>query len=158
VCVLAAGGDALEQDSVSILLDGFRDGDGPEDRCDPSLRRHVLRFEVSADTMATFREAMAKIRRDAGPPLDDDASLLLLAREILVGRRDEGRASYQTVLTLCESCGRGWQQGRGEQVEVSPEVVEMAGCDAQRVGRIGTGAHVGARARQDVPPAVRRIV
>jgi hypothetical protein len=109
---------------------------------------------VSAETMATFREAMAKLRRDAASPMDDDAALLLLARQALHGPADAGRANYQVAVLVCEQCGRGWQQGRGEQIEVSSEVVEMAQCDAQRLS-----PHVGgSRARQDVPPAVRREV
>jgi hypothetical protein len=123
----------------------------------------VLRFELSAETFATFREAMAKLRRDTGSRLDDDAALLLLARQTLGGPTEPGRANYQIALSVCEECGRGWQQGRGEMVEVGSEVVEMASCDAQHLGRIQSGpaAHVGARAtraRQDVPPAVRRLV
>jgi hypothetical protein len=151
-----ARGKTLRQ--IEELVAGHEPGDGPEDRYDPSLKRHVLRFEVSADTMAIFREAMAKIRRDAGSSLDDDASLLLVARQILGGPRDAGRANYQMAVTVCGSCDRGWLQGRGEQIEVNAEVVEMAGCDAQEIGSLGPAAHVGARARQDVPPAVRRQV
>jgi hypothetical protein len=102
---------------------------------------------------------MAKIRRDAGSSLDDDASLLLMARQILEGPRDNGRANYQMAISVCRDCGRGWQQGRGEQVEVSSEVMEMAQCDAQQLRPVvHADTHVGARARQDVPPAVRREV
>jgi len=125
-------------------------------------------MEVSAETFATFREAMAKLRRDAGEALDEDTAVLLLARTALKGPK-EGRANYQVALTVCEACRRGWQEARGEQVEVGSEVIEMAGCDAQCVGRIDVApsAHVGAsgvtqagasRARQDIPPAVRRKV
>jgi hypothetical protein len=153
---------------IEELVAGHQPGDAPDDPSDSSLRRQVLRFDVSAETYATFREAMAKLRRDAGSPLDDDASLLLLARRILGGPTDSGRANYQVALTLCEACGRGWQHGRGELVEVGREIVEMARCDAQSLGPVGQGrenarpaTHVGARsgrARQDVPPAVRREV
>ena len=94
-------------------------------------------MEVSAETFATFREAMAKLRREAGESLEDDAALLLLARQALGGPSDEGRANYQVALTVCESCRRGWQQGRGEQIEVGADVVEMARCDAQDVGHVG---------------------
>jgi hypothetical protein len=115
---------------------------------------------------------MANLRREAGSFLDDDASLLLLARQILGGPTDEGRAPYQIALTVCEQCGRGRQQGQGELIDVGSDIVEMAQCDAQLIGRIdspgqnGEGedqrhvdAHVGGvpgKARQDVPPAVRR--
>jgi RuvA, C-terminal domain len=149
---------------VEEMVAGHEPGDQPGDLADPSLRRHVLRMEVSAETFATFREAMAKLRREAGESLEDDAALLLLARQALGGPSDEGRANYQVALTVCESCRRGWQQGLGEQVEVGAEVVEMARCDAQDVGHLGVecSTHVGdsgsVRAHQDIPPAVRRKV
>ena len=74
------------------------------------------------------------LRREAGESLDDDAALLLMARRILAGRggatepsspvlsgsrgggRDDGRASYQIAVTLCEACQRAAQVGGGEAV------------------------------------------
>jgi len=148
---------------VEGLVAGHRPGNGPDDPYDASAERHVLRFDVSAETLATFCEAMASLRRDADSSLDDDAALLLLARCALQGPNDEGRANYQVAFTVCEACGRGWQQGSGEAIEVHPDVLETAYCDAQHIGRIDPAsvkrAHVGAdRAQQDVPPAVRRLV
>jgi hypothetical protein len=162
------------------LVSGRRPGSLPSDAPEASAKRHVLRLEVSGEVLATFREAMAKIRRDAGEALDDDAAILLLARSVLGGPGDEGRSSYQVVLTVCECCGRGRQQGRDELV------VEMATCDGQNIGtalpdaHVGTrsestsdahvgdeahvlsGAEVGAssftRATQTIPPALRRAV
>jgi len=146
---------------VEEMVAGHRPGEGPGDRADPSLRRHVLRMEVSAETFATFREAMAKLRRDSGESLDDDSAMLLLARNTLGGPNDAGRANYQIAMTVCETCGRGSQRGRGEEVQVGSEILEMASCDAQQVGRIDSPAstHVGAsRAHQDISPAVRRKI
>jgi hypothetical protein len=143
---------------IETLVAGHRPGDAPDDPHDPSLARHVLRFEVSADTLATFREALAKIKRESGSSLDDDAALLLVARHILVGPMDSGRSNYQIAFTLCDECDRGWQQGQGEPVEVVADVVEMARCDAQSIGpttHVGEGRH---RASQHVPPATRRLV
>jgi 5-methylcytosine-specific restriction endonuclease McrA len=150
-----AKGRTLRQ--VEELVAGHKPGERPDDPHDPSLRRHVLRFDVSAETYATFREAMAKLRRESHSPLDDDASLLLLARQILGGPTDEGRAPYQIALTLCDECGRGRQQGRGELIDVGSEIVEMAQCDAQHVGDTHVGA-TPAKARQDVTPALRRQI
>jgi len=147
----------------------------------------VLRLEVSGEALATFREAMAKMRREAGEALDDDAAVLLLCRQALEGPRDDGRSSYQVALTVCEHCRRGMQQGRGELVEVSSDIVEMAERDGQNVGHVGETrhahvgetrhahvgetrhahvgetrhAHVGAglpRATQAIPPSLRRRV
>ena len=69
---------------------------------------------------------MAKLRRDAGASLDDDAALLLMARSMLDGPRDEGRASYQVALAICSDCRQARQQGGGEAVEVGPEIAAMA--------------------------------
>jgi hypothetical protein len=158
------------QRQIEQLVSGRKLGDGPDSAAGPT--RHVLRFEVSAATLATFREAMAKLRRTAGESLDDDAALLLLARQVLEGQSDEGRSSYQIAVTVCERCERGFQQGQGELVEIDAATIEAAKCDAQAIGSLHTAAaHVGttdtrvgngtlrsARAKQNIPPATRRLV
>lgn len=106
---------------VERLVSGRRPGSLPTDPSDPAAERHILRFEVTGEVLATFRDAMAQIRRNSGGPLDDDQALLLLARQVLAGPTDEGRASYQVALTVCESCARATQTGRGEPVLVSNE-------------------------------------
>ncbi len=136
---------------IERLVSGRAPGDGPADPPRAEARRHVLRFDVSADTFATVREAMARLRRDADGPLDDDAALLLMARAVLGGPADAGRASYQIAMTVCERCRAGMQQGKGEAVDVEPAIVEMAECDAQHVAD-------GKRATQTIPPATRREV
>jgi hypothetical protein len=197
---------------IEDLVSGHHLGDGPGKPRDSSSSRHVLRFEVLAETVSTFREAMAKLRREFGGPMNDDAALLLMARHALGGPSEASRGSYQIALTVCEECRRGWQQGKGELALVGPEIVEMACCDAQHLGHVPppagssdgggdasnvdhahaapqprvevddqthpaqqTNAHVSlrakedmggllpvmsrpSRARQDVPPAVRRQV
>jgi hypothetical protein len=161
---------------VEKLVSGHRPGSLPDDPTEPSAERHVLRFEVSGEVLATFRAAMTKIRTEAGGPLDDDAALLLLARQVLAGPSDDGRASYQLELSVCEQCQRTQQVAQGELVEVSAEVAAMVRCDAQRLAT----AHVGearearldtktatvtpatrkrrARATQTVAPSVRRAM
>jgi hypothetical protein len=168
----AAHGRAIRE--VEELVSGHRPGSLPDDAPDPRAKRHVLRLEVSGEVLATFREAMAKVRRDAGEALDDDAAVLLLCRQ--EGPRDDGRSSYQVALTVCERCRHGMQQGRGHNVDVAPEVVEMAECDGQHLGHVESCAHGGAndeptgadvdanthvgthRATQTIPPALRRAV
>jgi len=164
----AARGRSIRE--VEELVSGHHPGSLPDDAPDPRAKRHVLRLEVSGEVLATFREAMARVRRDAGESLDDDTAVLLLCREALEGPRDDGRSSYQVALTICERCQRGMQQGRGELIEVGQEVVALAECDGQHMGPI-QHAHVGApadasaavgaeptRATQTIPPALRRAV
>src|SRR5690606_40997890 len=97
-----ARGKALRQ--IEQLVSGKERGDRPSDPGRPEARRHVLRFDVSAQTYATFREATALIRRRCPEPMDDDALLLQVAREILRGPGDAGLASYQVSVTVCERC------------------------------------------------------
>jgi hypothetical protein len=120
---------------VERLVSGRKRGERPSDEIEASDQRHTLRFDVSAETFAIFREAMRALRQRSNGPLDDDTALLLMAREILGGPTDEGRSSYQVALNVCERCGRGTQDARGEVIPVDGFIVEMARCDAQYVGR-----------------------
>jgi hypothetical protein len=161
----AASGQTVHQ--VERLVSGHRAGDLPSAPKTAGAERHVLRFEVSGEVLATFREALTKLRRDAEGSLDDDAALLLMARHVLGGPVDEGRASYQVAITVCEACQRTTQTGGGEAVELTAEVAAMARCDAQILPRahMGPAEHAHMRqaepshkATQRVPPAVRRAV
>jgi hypothetical protein len=180
-CNVVERGQTAHQ--VERLVSGHRAGDLPSAPKTAGAERHVLRFEVSGEVLATFREALTKLRRDADGSLDDDAALLLMARQVLGGPVDEGRASYQVAITVCEACQRATQTGGGEAVEVSADVAAMASCDAQILPRAHMGnvdrahvgraehAHVGRaehahvretklshKATQTIPPAVRRSV
>jgi 5-methylcytosine-specific restriction endonuclease McrA len=146
---------------VEKLVSGRKPGDRPSDPASLEAKRHTLRFDVSAEVLATFRDAMAKLRRDSGGKLDDDEALLLMARQVLGGPRDSGRSSYQVSVTVCERCRQAYQQSSGERIEVCAEVVAMAECDAQQLGRTHVGPREDpepARVTQSIPPAVRRQV
>ncbi|HEX4339174.1 MAG TPA: hypothetical protein VH062_24875 [Polyangiaceae bacterium] len=162
---------------LEALVAGKSPGDGPSSAGKLDARRHVLRFEVAPETLALFREAMNKLKR-SGTPLDDDSALMLMARHVLGGPADDGRASYQIALSVCPECGGGYQHASGELIPVSSDVVAMAECDGQHIGVIAPpvasaepardeSAHVGAarvraiggvRAKQTVSPATRRAV
>jgi hypothetical protein len=146
---LAAGAGKSVRE-IEELVSGHLPGDLPGEGAQPEARRHVLRLEVAADVLALFRQAVGALRQAHGGPLDDEQALAMMARLALGGPGDDGRASHQILMTLCERCARGQQEARGLLVPVDAEVVERAACDAQRVEAGG--------ARQDVPPAVRRAV
>ena len=127
-----ARGKTLRQ--LEEVIAGKHLGAAPDSPADPAARRHVLRFEVAAETFALFRDALEELRRRTGTASDDDSALLEMARHVLGGPRDEARASYQISLHVCPECGSGRQQSKGELVPVGPEVIRMAHCDAQHLG------------------------
>lgn len=138
---------------------GHRKGDRPNDPIDPTLRTHVLRFEVKAETYALVRQAMTILEREHGERLDDDALIRTLCRRVIDGGDacdERTRAPYQIAVTTCEQCKRGWQDGGGVTVEMSVSAIEAARCDAQHIGSID-GAET-TRATQTIPPAKRRKV
>ena len=157
-----AATDGKRVREVERMVSGRRPGQTPRDPVDARAQRHVLRFEVSAEAYALFREAVRVMRREVDPSLSEEQVLGEMARRALGGPADEGRSPYQVALTICEGCGRGWQDARGEKVDVPAEVIEKAACDAQRIGRLdpsSSSSHGGrARASQTIPPAVRREV
>jgi hypothetical protein len=166
---LAAGADKTVR-QLEALVAGAQPGDLPTSPRDPSLRPRVLRFEVTAETYALFREAASQLRRRSDARLDDDALLMTMARAVLQGPSDEGRSSYQVALSVCPECGNGAQLAAGELLPVAPEVAAMAQCDGQHIGPSTTpanddaassvDAHVdaNARAKQSIRPATRRSV
>lgn len=160
-CEAGCGKSARE---LEKLVSGLQPGDKPTDTPSPKVKRHTLRLDVSADTYATFREAVAMLQRIC-PDLDgEEAALEQMARAVLQGPKDTGRSSYQIAMTVCERCQQGVQHGRGQEVPVAPEIVEMAACDGQFVpmdsGEAGSGETEGdkPKAKQAIPPSVRRGV
>jgi 5-methylcytosine-specific restriction endonuclease McrA len=129
-----AGGKTVRE--LEALVASRAPGDAPDAPATDRPRPRVMRFEVAADTFATFREAMQQVRRLAGSSLGDDAVLLAMARQVLGGPRDEGRSSYQISLSVCDVCGGGAQSAAGELVPVDAAVVAMAACDAQQLGEL----------------------
>jgi hypothetical protein len=123
-----ARGKSLRQ--IEALVAGANPGDTPGAPAAPGnalgapAQRHVLRFEVTGETFAAVREAVAQLRRAQGGLVDDDAALLAMARALLGGPSDGGRSSYQMSLAVCPNCGRGTQRAAGDRIEVSPEAVD----------------------------------
>lgn len=143
------GVEGLTVGDIEKLVAGREPGDLPDDP--PRPRRHRLSFEVSAEVYALFRDAQAKVRADAGGSVEDEDVLRAMSRLVLEGPADEGRASYQIAVSLCSACGSASQDGAGQAIAIDQIAVETAQCDAQRVDELG-------HAKQDIPPATRRLV
>lgn len=150
----AARGKNVRQ--LEELVAVHRPGDLPSDPPEPDLKPRVLRFEVSTATFARVRQVQQVLADEHGGQLDDEALLGAMCDAILNGstEADEGRAKHQVLTIVCESCKQGWQQGGNLDVPINAIDVEMAECDAQRIG----SDREPARATQDVTPKLRRHV
>jgi hypothetical protein len=155
--IAAAMGKNLRQ--IEDLVADHRPGDGPDDPPDPEARTQIVRFELAAETFALLRQARIALDDEHGHNLPDDAFVTALCSAVLDGAptsEPTGRARFQIAVTVCERCGRGWQEGAGAQIAIDGAAVERAMCDAQHIGSIDGSAPE--RAYQDIPPSIVRFV
>jgi len=173
---------------VERLVAGRRPGDHPTDAPRPEVVKHVLRFEVSAETLAAFRGALRCVAERSGHRLDDDAALLLIARAALDApmpsttsaneadndngepERAAGAPRYQISVQECPRCKRGFMPAGADLLEIASASLAAAHCDAQRIGENDAGAdtspttqtdetHVGANAPPTrTTPSIPRAV
>jgi hypothetical protein len=107
---------------------------------------------VRPATLALLRQAQQVLEDERGERLDDDGLISSLCNAVLAGssETESGRAKHQILITRCEACGAGWQEGAGTRQPLDAADLARAECDAQRVGE--------GRATQDVAPRVARFV
>jgi hypothetical protein len=148
----AARGLGMRQ--IEELVSGREQGDRPGDRRNPKLEEHTIQLKVTGETIAIWRDAISAVRKAGGGTLSDDEVIQTIARSVLGGPADDGRASYQIVITRCPDCGRAEQRGAGHEHAIDDAALETAACDAQHIDMRDPGA----RATQEIPPATRRFV
>jgi hypothetical protein len=149
---------------IEELVSGREKGDLPDAPKKPMLVRRTLRFDVTPDVYALYREARRAVQAQLGHIVTDDDVFAEMCRAAIDGRRGEDRGdadvaspAHQVSMTVCEVCEAGMQVGAGTAVDVSPAVVAAARCDAVTIGRLDDGGEP-ARATQTIPPKVRRAV
>ncbi|MCK6547761.1 DUF222 domain-containing protein [Myxococcota bacterium] len=118
---------------IEVMVAGRKKGDLPTDPKSSEACEILLSFRVSVATAALVQDALQKLRREAGGHLSDDDALTQLARTVLEGQRDSGRASYQIAVEVCPSCKKAERTSDGESVPIDGSVLAMAACDAEVV-------------------------
>ena len=93
---------------------------------------------------------MARLRRESDGQLSEEDAFMELCRRSLGAASDPGAEPCQVALTVCDHCGRTWQDAGGETLELPPEVGERAACDAQHLGGVHSG-HFGSPAQGAAP-------
>jgi hypothetical protein len=139
---------------ASARRSGLRASRG-EDEPAPDLEPRRLRLDLAPDVFARFLAAQRQLEEDARERLSDDDVMAALCNAVLAPTTDRG-ARHQIAVTVCDRCDRGWQDAAGQTIEVTPAAVELAQCDAQRVGRVDRD--VPDVTTSDVPAPVRRQV
>ena len=130
----AARGKTMRE--IEPLVSGRKRGDRPGDPKNRDLVKRVVRLELMPAVFALFRQVRSAMADEQGGQLDDNSLLEILCRRALDGGGSSERPAHQIAFTVCESCGRGWQSGAGREIEVPPEVVERARCDAEWIGSL----------------------
>jgi hypothetical protein len=141
---------------IEALVSGKKPGDGPEDPTSPDLEIRVVRLELAPAVFALYRQVQGALADEHGGRLDDSAVMEILCRRTLEGDGSTERPAHQIAITVCESCGRGWQNGAGREIEIGPEVIDRARCDAEMLGSLT--AEQPARVTATVTSRIRRQV
>ena len=140
---------------VEELVAGHKKGDRPSDATDPDLVIKKVTLELRAGAAAQLRQARHAMAAELGSFVDDSDLIEALCAAYLAGAEaDQGRARHQLMTTVCERCSQGWRDAAGRVIAVDAVDVELAQCDAQRIG----SDREPERATQDIAPMVRRFV
>jgi hypothetical protein len=120
----------LRVQDIERLVAGRRPGDLPTTPADDAARRHVVRFDVEASTLALVRQAQDEYRRRTGESVDDDALLAALARAYLSSTEATSSPAAQVMVTLCPSCHSAAVDAGGERLPLSSAERDHLCCDA----------------------------
>jgi hypothetical protein len=149
-----ASGKNLRQ--IEAMVAGRKRGDRPSDPSTPELVNRIVRLELSPAAFAILRQTQAAMADEHGGRLADSGFIEALCRRALERAEPSERPAHQIAFTVCESCKRGWQNGAGREIEVAPEVIERARCDAEWIGSLEAAQP--ARVTATVTPRLRRQV
>lgn len=143
---------------VQRMVSGRAEGDLPEAPSRPENIRYALGFDdLSAQAFARMRQARQVLEKQAGHALDNDTFLMALADLAIAPGESTTtrRAPHQIAVTVC-MCKRAWQDAAGRAIEIDATDLEVAECDAERIGSIDDPKPD--RASQDISPATRRMM
>ena len=134
-------------------------GDLPQDPPRPDRAPMRIAFDVLPETYALFRQVWKMLETERGEALTDDGLIAAMLDAVVAppdAETRKGRAKFQIAVTTCARCKQSTQHGGGKCFALDDTARERAECDAQHIGSIDTDEP--ARASQNVPPRVRRLL
>jgi hypothetical protein len=150
----ASQGMAVNQ--IERLVAGHVMGDRPEDPTSPDLRPRVVRLELTPEAFALWRQAYAVVSAERGIEITDADFVETLCRGAIAPGSGEAGPAHQIAYQQCPDCRRATQNGAGRQIDVAPEVLDRAACDARVIGSLDAAAPE--RATTTVTPRLREQV
>ncbi len=151
-----AQAEGLAANQIESLVANHRPGDRPDDPTDPDLRPRVVRLELPPEVHALWRQARMVVADERGAEISDADFVETICRSVIAPGTGESGPTHQIAYQQCQDCRRATQNGAGREIDVSPEVVERAACDAKILGSLD--ATTPERATTTVTPRIREQV
>ena len=151
-----AQAEGLVANQIESLVANHRPGDRPDDPTDPDLRPRVVRLELPPEVYALWRQARMVVADERGAEISDADFIETICRSVIAPGTGESGPAHQIAYQQCQDCRRATQNGAGREIDVGPEVVERAACDAKLLGSLD--ATTPERATTSVTPRIREQV
>jgi hypothetical protein len=151
-----AQAEGLVANQIESLVANHRPGDRPDDPTDPDLRPRVVRLELPPEVYALWRQARMVVADERGAEISDTDFIETICRSVIAPGTGERGPAHQIAYQQCQDCRRATQNGAGREIDVGPEVLERAACDAKILGSLD--ATTPERATTTVTPRIREQV
>jgi len=150
----AAAGKTMRE--IEQLVTGRGKGDLPTDPSKPAITARVLRLELAPEDYALFVQARRALEDEAGERLDDTAVMAAMCRRVLDGSAEGAPtwARHEVAVTVCAECDRATVDAAGQVIEIGPDALALARCDATVLDL----ATPSAPATVEIPRRIRRHV
>ncbi len=125
---------------IEALVAGHARGDLPDAPTHPDLRTRVVRLELPTEVIALLRQARTTLEAERGGEVGDADLVETMCRRILDPGTGADGPAHQIAYTQCRDCKRATQNGAGRELDVRPDVIERAACDARSLGALDAAA------------------
>jgi len=151
-----AAAEGMVANQIERLVAEHRPGDRPDDPADPDLRPRVVRLALPPEVYALWRQARMVVATERGGEICDADFVETLCRAAIAPGSGAAGPAHQIAYQQCPDCRRATQNGAGREIDVAPEVLERASCDARILGSLD--AATPERATTTVTPRLREQV
>jgi hypothetical protein len=148
--------EGLVANQIECLVADHRPGDHPDDPADPDLRPRVVRLKLPPEVYALWRQARMVVATERGGEISDADFVETICRAAIAPGSGASGPAHQIAYQQCPDCRHATQNGAGREIDVGPEVLERASCDARVLGSLDAAAPE--RSTTTVTPRIREQV